>query len=555
MQRTKPMSVLGPFIMCLVAFAPHHLFAQSAPKLVSLFPLGGQRGTSLDVEIQGSGLTGVYAVWLGAGSTLLSPKSAAAAQATVNAGRTANPPYSKGSDGIAAHVKAVPDGSRAQVRLAIAPNARPGFHTLGLISPGGLSGSTSFWVGPHTVIQETDISHNTPATAQPVKLPVAVNGRITASAELDYYAFDIAGAQTVAFEIVALHGANFDPQLALYETGGSFLDPQRSRRLLFHEEITQGGMPAKRRLTHHFNKPGRYVVNLANLLAQAGGDSSYLLRIAPVEERPDEESALAWARRRLQDLHSRAVAAPAMNPEFHREAERKDNADPARTFKVPAVLEGTIGRPGDIDRFRFKARAGEKLVFEIQTPHAAPPHFNPRLDVVDAKGAVRLSNLHVREAKIGEQASRVIQRTSEIIGSLDREGGHSLRIRDLTSIHGSSDHVYRVLVRPQIPHVGEIRLQPDGPVNLLPGGRQRLTLSIPSKEGYAGSVAVSVEGLPEGVRAFVGSNNSIIELVADLSVRATPMPQIVRIWGLPQVAGKSGSPFLAAALPIMVLKK
>ena len=51
-------------------------------------------------------------------------------------------------------------------------------------------------------------------------------------------------------------------------------------------------------------------------------------------------------------------------------------------------------------------------------------------------------------------------------------------------------------------------------VNLLPGAKQRLTLTAPSKEGYAGTLGLSVEGLPQGTRAFVGANSSIIELFA-----------------------------------------
>ena len=119
----------------------------------------------------------------------------------------------------------------------------------------------------------------------------------------------------------------------------------------------------------------------------------------------------------------------------------------------------------------------------------------------------------------------------------------------------SAPHAYRVLVRPQIGHVGDIRLQPGGPVNLPPGARQRLTLSAPGKEGYAGTFALSVEGLPQGVRAFVGPSSSTIELVAEASAPGTPLPQMLRISGLPFVGGKSGSPFPVPEIPVMVIKK
>jgi hypothetical protein len=277
--------------------------------------------------------------------------------------------------------------------------------------------------------------------------------------------------------------------------------------------------------------------------------------MAPADETAAEEGALSWAKRRLQEVRSRSVGATVADVELVKEAEPNDEAAQANALRVPAVLEGTIGRPGDIDRYRFKARAGEKLAFEVQTPHAGPPRFNLRLDVLDAKGAVVLSNLSVKDGKIGTEDGKVIQVAPVLLGKLDQEGEYTLRVRDLTSIYGSPDHAYRVLVRPQIPHVGDIRVQPEGPVNLRPGARQRLTVSAPGKEDYAGTLALSVEGLPQGVKAFVGANGSTIELLADASASATPLPQVLRISGLPLVGEKSGTAFPVAEIPVMVLKK
>src|SRR5947208_8406168 len=160
----------------LALLGPYGLRAQAAPKLASMFPLGGQWGTAVEVEVRGTGLEGTYAVWLGPGTRL---ESQAATR------------YTKGPDGLEAHVEAIPDGSRASVRLLMAADARIGFHSLSLVSPAGLSGSIPFWVGPGAVIQEGAAPPNTPETAQPVKLPVAVNGRISGGGQLAYYAFEV----------------------------------------------------------------------------------------------------------------------------------------------------------------------------------------------------------------------------------------------------------------------------------------------------------------------------------------------------------------------------
>jgi hypothetical protein len=543
--------ILRRFLAWLIPLAllgPHGARAQGPPKVVSLFPLGGQRGTSVEAEVRGTGLEGAYAVWLGPGSRL---DSAPGGHGKCTAG----------TDGLAAQITAIPDGSRANVRLVIAPDARAGFHSLGLISPRGLSGAASFWVGPDAALQGTAMPHATPETAQRVKLPLAVSDRISEGGQLNYYALDVAHEQKVAFEVLSLHGPHveahlaLEPQLALYEAGGSFLDPRRPKRLLFHEEITQGGMPASRRLTYHFTRPGRYLLSFGNSLARGGAGSSYLLRMAPADEPAAAEDALSWAKRRLEEIRARAVGAPVVEPVVVSEAEPNDDPAQARAFALPAVLEGTIGRPGDIDHFRFRGRAGQKLALEVHTPQACPPHFNPRLDVVNARGTVVLSNLRVQDGKIGTVDAKVVQVNAQALGKLDEGGEYCLRVRDLTALRGGHDHKYRVLVRPQIPHVGDIRLQPEGPVNLVAGARQRLTLHAPGKEDYGGALALSVEGLPEGVRAFVGANGTTIDLVAQASAPCSVMPQVLRIWALPSVGEKSGSAFLVGERPVMVIRK
>ena len=155
--------------------------AQAPPKVASMFPLGRAAGHALGGRTPRGRPGRAYAVWLGPGSRLV-PISGSDVK------------HTKGPDGLGAQVKAVPDGSRATVRLMIASDARVGFHSLGLVLAAGLSGTVSFWVGPDAVIQEAATPHHTPETAQPVKLPVAINGRLAEGGQLNYYAFDIAAA-------------------------------------------------------------------------------------------------------------------------------------------------------------------------------------------------------------------------------------------------------------------------------------------------------------------------------------------------------------------------
>ena len=80
-------------------------------------------------------------------------------------------------------------------------------------------------------------------------------------------------------------------------------------------------------------------------------------------------------------------------PEF-REAEKRSATSTEEVMRIdlPAVVNGQI-MPGDIDRYRFKARKGQRLVFALNArelvpylPDAVPGWFQAVLVLYDAKG-------------------------------------------------------------------------------------------------------------------------------------------------------------------------
>ena len=84
--------------------------------------------------------------------------------------------------------------------------------------------------------------------------------------------------------------------------------------------------------------------------------------------------------------------------------------------------------------------------------------------------------------------------------AFEREGEYTLAIRDLTTRYGDPGFVYRVVIRPQVPHVGKVNLDQDR-VNLVRGQAAELTVTSELEEGFSGSVAFSLENLPAGVQA------------------------------------------------------
>ena len=78
-------------------------------------------------------------------------------------------------------------------------------------------------------------------------------------------------------------------------------------------------------------------------------------------------------------------AAPAAVVE-QADREANDGAATAQVVSLPAAVKGSIGRPGDVDCFRFAARGGERLVLEVNAARSKSK-LDSRIEVLDVAGA------------------------------------------------------------------------------------------------------------------------------------------------------------------------
>ena len=212
------------------------------------------------------------------------------------------------------------------------------------------------------------------------------------------------------------------------------------------------------------------------------------------------------------------------------------------------------------------------MVFEIQAEGAGPPLFSPRLEVWTTSGEEVLNNVYQRIGGDGDDWVQSLE--SKVIYTFDRSGEYHVRLRDLTSRNGSPDFAYRLLVRDQIPHVGEVRLAEDR-VNLIKGKARKIAISADQEEGFDGQIAVRVEDLPPGVAVLPAADiapaqgppfakvhperfvpkNQIVTLIllADERAEVTKMPVWAKVKVQPIVSGQVGKPFSVRDLGIMVV--
>lgn len=276
-----------------------------------------------------------------------------------------------------------------------------------------------------------------------------------------------------------------------------------------------------------------------------------------------------------------------------REAEPNDQSDQALPIAVPALVEGTIQQPGDEDHFVFKVVAGQRLAFEIETPEAAPPQFNPWLKVLDVKGQELFTNIYKEYGGDGDDVNRTLERKT--LYTFTQAGQYILQIRDLTHRQGGSDFAYRILVRPQIPHIGRTEVSlgvisqgsqlvdTTDRLNVFVGESKKFTVVCEKEEGFAGDIAISVENLPPGVQALPSSSAEweeallrgmqyrpvgvdvvdpanyrakrqvvTIALVASSDAKPMHQPTMLRLTARPIVKGRPGAPLPAGEFPFLL---
>ena len=559
------------------------------PELVSLFPLGGQRGTTLEVRMRGKNLGGTYAVWVDGRELEAHVERVEEIDLTEY-------------DLVNKEWKSQP-GYRVSFQVAIDGGAGIGAHSIRAVTPRGVSNALPFRVTSHPVLTETGDPHQTPGAAQELRFPVVVNGKISRGGELDFYGFDAGEGQELTFEVVSHLG--IEPTLTLYEPAGSWFDPTRTRELAFH--LGRLATPAtlhtfdrmpnyeKPRLTYRFSRKGHYLIQVGANLSKGGPDCPYQFRIAPADPgaiRPLESGSVqglpsSWAEfsrelepDRLERLWSRTVreavdpSTPAAGLVRLVETESNPSAGEAREVAVPSIIEGSIDRPGDVDSYRFKVRDGAKLAFEVQTPDVTPPFFNPRLSVLDAEGNESFNNIYRRLGRQFQFYSKTVE--PKTLHTFESGGEFTLQVRDITSRQGDPGFVYRLLIRPQIPHMGDIEVKDDR-VNLKAGTAGKLTVITDQEEGFGGEIVLSIKNLPAGVEALPGtdlepdkginpdegpkerfvprSQKATVLLVAREDAPATPMPRMIRIVARPVVGGSLGPPQLVREVPLMVVKR
>jgi hypothetical protein len=457
------------------------------PILDSVIPRGGQRGTEIDVVLRGKKLGGARALLFGPG----------------------------GIEVLSLEV--VKDGQLA-VRLAIAPDAELGPRAVWVRTAAGLTNLHTFHVGALAELVEVE-PNGTMEEAQAIGLEVTLNG-VAENEDVDYFAFDGRQGDRISIEIEGqrLGDRLFDPAVALFDKAGFALASRDDSALGRQDPSLSVVIPAD----------GRYVIQVRESAYRGAGDCRYRLHVGrfprplatlPLGGRPGEELSLrllaedgdlgemtvrvpelrakgGWVPEGIAPLAFVGETGEAPSPGWLRvvdldnvlEVEPNDVLEEATPFSVPTALNGVLEKVGDVDRYVFETKKGQKVEIIAFARRLRTP-----VDVV----------LMVQEMD------------GKTIANNDDDGGPDGRISFKPPHDGKFqvvvvDHLrrggpafaYRVEIAPVRPSlsvgIGGERKQ----VAIPQGGRVSVNFAV-TRNSFGGPVGVSIEGLPAGVTATI----------------------------------------------------
>lgn len=577
------------------------------PKLISLYPLGGQAGDTLEVELRGKFLDPLQVAWFYCDQVEAEVLKVERTEAAIK-------------EGQGAEAKPYQGKYRALLKVRIAPDAELGAHYFRAVTPGGISNPLRFRITSEPNVREIDAQHNELDTAQPLDgFPSVVQGSLPELGEVDYYRLQATRDQVLCFQVDFFSSTaplglwTMRPKLSIHERGGSWFDPGRDHRLVINDH-----MQHRPTLAYRFPRDGEFFLAVAEVSGKVGmfENPGYQLKVFPGGDSSEASCAFAadwpahdgplqwtWAGEAAQSLvpmvserdFARKIAADWIERlqarsvredsneasgggvSFESFAEQEPNDRLVQALDVgaiPAALEGTIAGPGDIDTFKFKVADGALVAFEIETPQKKPSFFVPWMKVMNADGEEVVENLNKIWGRSGNFVVKYLE--AKTTYSFEKGGEYTLQIRDITSRKGGSDFRYRLLVRDQVPHVGAIRPQEDH-VRITPGQASTLALSVDLEEGFQGDVLLSVENLPPGVKAFpvmarpkqsrstedlpplkdqkryrAATQRAMIALLADSSALPSRNPWLIDLTARPIKGGKMGEAFSIGTLPLLV---
>jgi hypothetical protein len=471
------------FLWCLTLLLAVPAAYSATPSLGAIRPIGGQRGTEMDVTLSGERLGDALEIIY----------------------------YQRGISTIS--IKKV-DNNNVTAKIKIAPDCPLGLHDLRVRTASGVSELKTFSVGALKEIKEVE-PNNDFAIPQVIPMNVTITG-IADNEDVDYFVVEAKKGERISAEVEGLRLgiSEFDPYVAILNAKRFELGVSDDAALAWRDGFTSIIAP----------EDGKYVIQVRESAYAGNGGCIYRLHvgnfprataIVPAGGKPGETLSVRW----IGDPTGETTSSIKLPPTFEREfglerqdakgispypntfrltplgnvLEKEPNDDQARAtpFEAPMALNGVIEKPGDIDQFVFKAAKGQ--VFDI---HCYARRIRSPLDPIMYLAKKGAGAMLGADDAIGPDAYfrfQAPEAAEYVIWLVDHLG------------KGGPDYAYRIEVTPVVPQLTMTTNAEQIPLGTgvmsiaVPKGNRQAILIYGNRADFGGDLNVTVDKLPAGV--------------------------------------------------------
>ena len=452
------------------------------PYLMTVSPIGGPRGRTVMVTIEGVNLSGATAVIFDrpglSGRIVLNSETA-----RTEPGPSTDPTRRYEGD------RAV--RNRLQLEVTIDAGAIPGEYNLRLVTPLGTTTASPFIVGalPETPERE---GNDLPAASQAVTLPTTVVGEMQAVGDRDHFRFSTRAGQEVVFEVVAsVFGSRLDAVLTLTDRTGRVIATSLGGR---------GRRDAL--LAHRFTESGEYTIQLTDYEQRGMGKPNEFAYRLNIGELP---IVTGWFPLGLRQGTSATLALQGHNltrPEVMIKAPLIDDWSPVNVHRVGGLATNELRLPlgttpevvanagavtreaaqpvewpvtvnGKLERsaeawYRFRARRGQDLTLEVAAQRFGSP-LDSVLEIYDGRGQL-----------VPRALLRCVFETSQTLNDRDSMS-RGIRLLSWNGLQ-AEDHI---LIGNELLRIDQLPKGPDEDVFFKSFGGQRVGFLDTTPEAHA----------------------------------------------------------------------
>jgi hypothetical protein len=405
------------------------------------------------------------------------------------------------------------DDNNCKATLAFTPDCRLGLHAVRVRTATGVSNLQLFSVGALPITEEKEPNSEF-TTPQPIPLNTTVHG-IAQNEDVDYFVVDAKKGQRIVAELegIRLGKTFFDPYVAILNAARFELSRSDDNALCRQDCLSAIVAP----------EDGKYIVQVRESAYGGNGSCMYRLHVGsfprptaviPAGGRPGEVVEVRY----LGDpagVFTQKITLPTVveNPEFEVfpqdpngiapsanvvrvvdlqnsiEAEPNDAVQQATAATGPGALNGVIEKPGDVDFYKFTAKAGQQFDIRLFARNTLRSPLDSVLYVLNAQGGTLAGN----DDSGGPD--------SYLRFGVPADGDYFVMVHDHLKA-GGPDYAYRVEVAPVIAELTtslpEKQQYIPTTLTVHKGNRTAMLIST-NRANFGGPLALDIQGLPPGM--------------------------------------------------------